>query len=355
MLSSAESPIPTCVYLEVQPLEDVILSPAFTKFDLIQRCGVGLDSRLRCHWEKVFKTMDGSGTTGTASPVRLSGLISDLGGTSAEEENCFTVSLDPYNALTTSLVPCKIWAVAFLYGAGAADAGTSTDVNKQTWCTVSEGTFVKILPYSSLQQDIEKFRGEMPWDCSPSTNDLVLACNEPETIQDIALRLSLQLKKSHFIGTAPDAIERNQATLRRHASCEALRRRSTKQPAASTDRVSFEDQKGTSMLDPNSFLNEGGLCVFDDVPGSGKSALVTAVAFKVLRCGLVHVISAAMLFAKYGTGADAAFESIIHQLLLAGAVRKRKVCIILDDLHNFVPGPHSQGDPSGPVLNAMGK
>ena len=124
-------------------------------------------------------------------------------------------------------------------------------------------------------------------------------------------------------------------------------------------------------------LREGALLVHNSHPNSGKSTLVRAVATDILKCDAVHVISAPALFAKYGTSADAALETVLHELALRCAVKggatvsmecfrdnerhqqhprqlAAKVCVILDHLETFLPLPKQAGvDPYLPVLNAM--
>ena len=111
-------------------------------------------------------------------------------------------------------------------------------------------------------------------------------------------------------------------------------------------------------------LREGALLVYNSHPNSGKTTLVEAVAKEKLKCHAVHVMSAPSLFSKYGTSADAALETLLHESILNCAIKGRssggeevaKVCIILDQLETFLPlSRYTGGDPYLPVLNAMGK
>lgn len=194
-----------------------------------------------------------------------------------------------------------------------------------------------------------------------------LSCYNRETVESLTLRMSTMLANTVWIGTTPHALSNRKKQqqelelmdMELEALCEA-HSYSYNQPSTTTKNLqrSGSDTDAVPLL-----LREGALLVYNSYPSSGKTILVSTIAKDILKCHSVHVISAPTLFAKYGTSADAALESMLHELALKCAVKSKadlgetaKVCIILDHLETFLPlSRQAGGDPYLPVMNAMGK
>lgn len=105
--------------------------------------------------------------------------------------------------------------------------------------------------------------------------------------------------------------------------------------------------------------HEGALTVYNNIHGSGKTALVTAIARSVLKCQAVHIINATNLVSKFGSNADIGLQSLLHQIILSAAVKGCSngkigtICIIIDHLENFVQSGRKV-DATLPALLANG-
>lgn len=175
-----------------------------------------------------------------------------------------------------------------------------------------------------------------------------LSSYDPETVQSLALRMSTILKNTAWIGADSRALDSRKKAQKKFISMQ-------------NELNSFWDtQQCTDRTVSPSLLREGALLVYNEHSGSGKSSLVKTIATDVLHCHAVHVISAASLLAKYGTSADAALESTLHELALKGAIKgcvsedsskSSKICIILDHFESFLSS--SATDPYSPILNAI--
>lgn len=244
-----------------------------------------------------------------------------------------------------------------------------TNVTPQS-CIITDSTLVRIIPsqtnhYIELPlcrpggYNEEETEGEL-WD------SLILSCHDKSVVDSLALRMSIQLQKKCLIGTTSDAAQNRNRHQRRAERCMSFAKSfvasqhvgaNEKRNVASAS--SSDDNAVTSTSNPRiSLLDEGILCVFDEIHGSGKTELVRVVARQKLQCHQVHIVTAGLLFAKYGVlRADYGFQSLIHELILNAAVRGEKVCIILDKLADFLPkqsSPTSVHNPSSPCLHAIG-
>ena len=246
---------------------------------------------------------------------------------------------------------------------------------------------------------------------TPSLPYSKLSSYDPETVESLVLRMATMLENTVWIGTSPHAV-----------SCKKIRKTDLQSmdeelltfwksdPSSNTSYFGDVTNKivnknptkmahlagAASVTNTNGavplLLREGALLIYNSHPNSGKTTLVSTIAKNVLKFDAVHVLSAPALFAKYGTSADMALETILHELALRGALRggatfpfgdptidchqvcptcnlldgqhnskmnngeKGKVCIILDHFETFLPPPTSiGGDPYLPVLNSMGK
>jgi len=203
-----------------------------------------------------------------------------------------------------------------------------------------------------------------------------LSCYDKETVQSLSLRMSSMIANTVCIGTTPHALSRRNKSLQRIDSMKRELDAFWGSPHTGVDHK--PTSRGGMSTKVPLLLREGALLVHNSHPNSGKSTLVEAIAISVLECNSVHIISAPALIAKYGTSADAALESILHELALRCAVTGGgtmamnhvgyneqqqnqveglpKLCIILDHLESFLPSSsQSTGDPYLPVLNGMSK
>jgi len=206
-----------------------------------------------------------------------------------------------------------------------------------------------------------------------------ISCYDKQTVDSLSLRMSTMLANTVWIGTSEHALSTRKNELQELELMDQELRAFWK--SSNHDNINPEDfnrtlnslKAGERSSAVPLLLREGALLVHNSHPNSGKSTLVGAVATDILKCDAVHVISAPALFAKYGTSADAALETVLHQLALRCAVKGgatecfrdnerhqqhprqlAKVCVILDNLETFLPLSKQAGvDPYLPVLNAM--
>jgi hypothetical protein len=190
------------------------------------------------------------------------------------------------------------------------------------------------------------------------SNKRLLLSYESETVEALTLRMNILLDREIVIGTTINSIQ--------HWTEAKRRRRRFKSFFINQNNEDIsipsvhEDTNVVDTIDRKSFLDSATLIVHDPFSGSGKTTLVATIAKCNLFCDMVHVINAPFLFARYGAnGADAALETLLHQIVLSAAVQSKKICIILDHLETFLPpsmsGGRNNGDPAVPALNAIGK
>lgn len=206
-----------------------------------------------------------------------------------------------------------------------------------------------------------------------------ISCYDKQTVDSLSLRMSTMLANTVWIGTSEHALSTRKNELQELELMDQELRAFWK--SSNHDNINPGDfnrtlnslKAGERSSAVPLLLREGALLVHNSHPNSGKSTLVGAVATDILKCDAVHVISAPALFAKYGTSADAALETVLHELALRCAVKGgatecfrdnerhqqhprqlAKVCVILDHLETFLPLSKQAGvDPYLPVLNAM--
>mmetsp|Transcript_3695 Transcript_3695/g.5324 ORF Transcript_3695/g.5324 Transcript_3695/m.5324 type:complete len:839 (-) Transcript_3695:497-3013(-) len=221
-------------------------------------------------------------------------------------------------------------------------------------CVVTDETLVRVQHLSDVKDIISsKMEGnKRQKDCLDLQHSISsyrkLSSYDPETVQSLALRMSTILTNAVWIGADSRALDSRKEAQKNLISMQ-------------NELNSFWDtQQCTDRTVSPSLLREGALLVYNEHSGSGKSFLVKTIATDVLHCHAVHVISAASLLAKYGTSADAALESTLHELALKGAIKgcasvdsskSAKICIILDHFESFLSS--SATDPYSPILNAI--
>lgn len=210
-----------------------------------------------------------------------------------------------------------------------------------------------------------------------------LACYNKQTVDALSLRMSTMLSNTVYIGTTPHALSMRKKKLH---ELELMNKElhtfriNMNQSHGRLEDIGVTKKKKNSIVPL--LLREGAILVHNSHYNSGKMTLAKAIATDVLRCNAVHVISAPVLFAKYGTSADAALETLLHELAIRCAVVHQqsgsttqhqqkhssrplsgpgcvaKLCIILDHFETFLPHMSRQaggGDPYVPVLYAMGE
>ena len=213
--------------------------------------------------------------------------------------------------------------------------------------------------------------------------DFILACHDDETVRGLVVRMQALLEREVLVGTTDDAIALWEAkkarSQRRLTSLKShLLKQSQICGEAALQQTSISGSK--SISDGNAadlcsnLFRDGALMVHNQYDYGGKTLLVETLARHVLKCSAVHVIDGNTLFAEYGAnGADVAFESLLHSIVLSASVGGGRVipelnagvdktsvpsiCIVLDHMETFVPpsilGLGSPGDPTVPALNAM--
>lgn len=200
--------------------------------------------------------------------------------------------------------------------------------------------------------------------------DEVIGNHNPETIQELKLQLSMQASQPVRIGTTHDAIScHRQAINRRYAMKQAIQTYCQTNGIPLTTSASSKStiaQLGFSTetwsentWEDDTLLPSSSLIVHSPNHSDGKTWLVQAIATKHVGCERVHVIRSGPLLAKYGIYADAALETMLHELILSAAVRDQAICIILDQLDLMLPprlsGRSGAGDATVPIWNAIGK
>jgi len=195
--------------------------------------------------------------------------------------------------------------------------------------------------------------------CNEFKDKTTLLCYERETVCALMVRMKMLLDSQIMVGTTEDAISRWNEKRKRH---ERMSNALDIITAHESDGPHFNYYKDDGT---DAFLRDGALTVHNPLNCSGKTTLVATIAVKELKCQAVHIINATALFAQYGaSGADAALESLLHNIIISAAAKGvagciGSVCIILDHLETFVPASMSGGrndsDPAIPALNAIRK
>lgn len=260
---------------------------------------------------------------------------------------------DCANLSNSDYIPCQIRGFYIT-------PHTSSSITRS--CVIADSTFVRVLLSDAnckenLLSDSRHRRGEASSTCSSFWDSFVLSCHDKAMVDLLAMQMSIRLRKKYYVATTSDAIQIEDCNKRRVERCSSFANRFFVKHGSketSTNLVTngivppFSSGKTVSLVD------EGILCVFDEVHGSGKTELVKAVAFEKLKCCQVHVVTAGMLFAKYGElRADSGLQNLLHTIILSAAVRGENVCIILDRLADFLPS-HHKNDNLSPCLHAIG-
>lgn len=367
MLPPCNSLIPELALIEVEPLlvdcgAATPLCPLTVKNTLREVC---LSSG--CFALKVDNETIALNQSQRNGKIRIcSGLLKECqGGYNSDDISSSTITFPlPYRTNNGdshgSVVPCRIRGFAIVSDTNAAPK----------LFVVTDATFVRIIP--SLTNHII----ELPLWCTSTSctgneemlwDSLILSCHDKSVVDSLTLHMSIRLQKQCSVGTTSDAPESRNRHNRRAQRCISFAKSFVAHQNLLTKGKNY-DESYSSTNDPvsksntaiattskpqMSLLDEGILCVFDEIHGSGKTELVKAVARQKLHCHQVHVITAGVLFAKYGAlRADYGFQNLIHEIILGAAVRGEKVCIILDGLADFLPDQSSTT--SSPCLHAIG-
>ncbi|CAB9508741.1 metalloprotease FTSH [Seminavis robusta] len=282
-----------------------------------------------------------------------------------------TLSFPSEDPLVLQPIPCLVIAHAVMEGMKFQ--------GRNAVAVILDGTLVRVLPAipaSSIGRNpsssslLEKLVGEAAY--SPLSKELCLEMehnNDPQTIQELQLRMLLLLAEPIHIGTTADALSQlEQQSKRQHALASAIRTYSQQKrhgPGTNIDggynvhRTTTKKQSATDQQEQlPSILRDGALLVHSPDHAAGKTTLVRYIAQECLKCNVVHVIQPAALLAKYGSQADAGLESTMHAIVTTAAVAKQAtICIILDHFQAMMPPALSltsgAGDAAVPVLHAM--
>lgn len=215
---------------------------------------------------------------------------------------------------------------------------------------VTDATLVHVLPPRSDDMVMSTLTGEEPQSpVSRRLQDEVLQNHDKTTIQSLTLRLRRMLEQPALVGTTHDALQQRKRLLQRRLRLrDALR--------AYMDYAGEDDTEPVQNKKPLSLFQESCLLVHSPHHGHGKTILVDILARRV-GCHSIHIIRMGPLLAKYGIYADVALETIIHGISVAAAVRRRAICIVLDQIDAMLPASLSNtsdlGDGASPVLNGI--
>lgn len=226
---------------------------------------------------------------------------------------------------------------------------------------VTESTLIRIMParmvndpHCTLWKDA--LTGELAKKPLPEVlQEEVLRNHNPDTIAHLTLRMENLITRSVRVGTTVDALERRRQGCQRRLAMRQIALSHCRWPR---QQHSSDDVKHlTKTADTGDTFRETALLVHSPKHGAGKTLLVETIARRKLQCDVVYTISAGPLLAKYGIHADAALETIVHEIFIWSAVHRQRVCIILDHLDSFVSpalsGSSGVGDATVPVLNAF--
>ena len=305
--------------------------------------------------------------------------------------------------LCESGVPCLLRGYMFNFCDELDSNDMAVHQRLYTKCSVTSGTSVQILP----PVDVETFhRGYarnvlatsllsnqmdrlvqntcsntrrvqlefQPSDYLPANMYSKLSCYDQENVRALILRMSIMLLNTAWVGTTPNALRFWKSKLPKTMHQQTLQDFFTAQQRYCNDLEYNNEQtldvtqqlcssQNTPGLDSvPQLLREGALLLYNSYPNSGKTTLVTTIAKEVLKCNEVHIFSAPAIFAKYGTSADAAFETMMHEAVLRGAVQTgssnestaARICIVLDHFETFI-NRGTNIDSYTPILNSMGK
>ena len=358
--------------VEVEPLIETTLCPSMTKIILREK---SLASSLCIEVDKVSSMPSLIGL----DRILCSGYIITHDSTINDQNNRHQYFLQGNDPTLSDSIPCRIRGYAVTSHAAVLsthppeDPSTLGPLQKRKHCVVTEGTFIRVISFTNEGADsgsVNSFLNSLIGETSAQFktegwDKFILSCHDVSTIESLALRMGMQLRRHHLVGTTSDALEVRNCSIRRAERCIAFtdvvmrqrneRGRSKQNTSSSTTELKTEHSSHAFLA--TSLFDEGSLCVFDDVHGSGKTELVKAIARTKCGCRAIHVITAGTLFAKYGVRADSGLECLLHSAAMSAAARGERICIILDRLGDFIPMPDrsDKGDPSGPCLHAMGE
>lgn len=184
----------------------------------------------------------------------------------------------------------------------------------------------------------------------------VLSSFDSEIVRSLFLRMKALLSEPVTVGTTHYA----KPFLSKNVKCKNKLHKAATEYWQSNTFHQNDLSRGDNRLKTSNFNRDGALTVYDYTHGSGKTALVKAIARSVLNCQAVHVISGSTLLSKFGANADIGLQYILHQIIISAAVQGYarnsvgSICIILDQLETFVPSGRTI-DASAPALISNGR
>ena len=195
-------------------------------------------------------------------------------------------------------------------------------------------------------------------------DEQVLSCFAPSIRKGLQMRMNRLLSNPILIGTTSDAYNHRTKNVKcGDKMCKAVNLHRMALVVDHKEETSLRHQN--SMTRTSDFGDDVALTVYNDICGSSKTALVTAIARSVDNCHKVHVLNGSTIFANFGAnGSDIALESMLHQIIISAAIEALangivgSICVILDQLDSFLPCSRPQYggnlEPSTPSLNANG-
>ena len=231
--------------------------------------------------------------------------------------------------------PCKV--------VGYATNQANTKLNKVCNCLVSSGTFIRIISSSKLPS-IEQYQQNLLLekdDLCDENDEFTLSCYDDNVISNIVYRMELLLRREGIgIGTTNDAFIMQ----------ETRRKRRDKLRAIANKLVNNNVNPPHSPNTINNNQMDRGLIVWNTNHTGEKLNLIKAISRSILKCHHIYTLNPGILFSLYGNNnADTALQSILHSISLNAAVKHERICIVLNDIHGFIPAQN--GDPT--ALNAM--
>jgi hypothetical protein len=246
---------------------------------------------------------------------------------------------------------------------------------------VTESTLVRVLPSccslscGCSNKDVS-FRRTVPWSIDQLTGDVpssvelnrlddIWNAHSASTVRELTLRLRRLLAEPVYIGTTANALhqrrQQSTARLRRLNEIQDVLQKYGEPIHATGPR---KEQQTENRAKVSSLFRDGALLVHSPDHGAGKTELIKAIAHSLVWFDEttvvvpVHVIRPEALLARYGIHADAALQSVIHAAIMAAAVRRQPICILIDGLEAMTPllsgrSAAAGGDAAVPVLHGM--
>lgn len=362
-LGSALQPL---VYLEVEPLQlddahitansSPELISAFVKLQFMKTTfSSALESQrpiLGVRWDGQEKFLNAKDSTPSrSSPSLRSGILFTVSQSGKEHPIVFLEQTNPLILRRVWPCRCRVYSLN--------DALSRFSPQSQSRFVVTEATLVRVLPLQSNIQ--ESWKGQLTGELrehSKSSIRGVFHTQNPEVIYELKMRMKQLLLRAVTIGTTEDAYYLEKNRRKRISNIQAsvqnyMKKATTIKPSAVDNKETLDNRLGDYST--INLFQQSCLILHSPDHCAGKTALVETIARNI--CDVVHIIRPGPILAKYGVNGDAALETIIHEIILAAAIKRQSIGIVLDHLESFVPASLSAaidepGDAANPILNA---